>query len=35
ASVTHHNVSIEPEFGWPTIVAKADDRYREAINVLG
>lgn len=35
ASVTHHNVTIEPEFGWPTIVAKADDRYREAIHVLG
>lgn len=32
--MTAHNTAVEPEFGWPTVVARAGDRYREAMQGL-
>lgn len=33
-TMTHRNTTIEPEFGWPTIVSTTDDRYRDAMRLL-
>lgn len=30
-TVTNRNMANQPDFGWPTVVARTDDRYQEAI----
>lgn len=31
AAMTRHNLAHDPPFGWPTVVARADQHYRDAV----